>query len=145
MIDHRREGSRQGVGMVFVQTRFGGFFIACEKVFLPILPKPGETEGGFMRYGGVRECIRHYGIAKGLHDLKVNRSFYPASGPVILDPTSGEQGVRQDQGRSTIAGKAADRELEWSWKNPLRRVFCCLEKSGGLENVRTASCAVLTR
>ncbi len=32
MIDHCREGCRQGVGMVLEQTRFGGFFIACENV-----------------------------------------------------------------------------------------------------------------
>ncbi|WP_162232064.1 hypothetical protein [Pseudomonas meliae] len=40
-----------------------------------------------------------------------------------MDPTTGEQGVRQDQGRSTIAGKAADRELEWSWYKPASAGF----------------------
>ncbi|EEB58023.1 hypothetical protein PSPTOT1_4122 [Pseudomonas syringae pv. tomato T1] len=47
----------------------------------------------------------------------------PLTRAVILDPTTGEQGVHQDQGRSTIAGKAADRELEWSWYKPASAGF----------------------
>ncbi|RMV97192.1 hypothetical protein ALP01_200478 [Pseudomonas caricapapayae] len=58
---------------------------------------------------------------------------------VILDPTTGEQGVRQDQGRSTIAGKAADRELEWSWYKPASAGFLlpaifAVSRPAGFEN-----------
>ncbi len=68
-------------------------------------------------------------IAKGLHALGVVGYFCPTTRAVILDPTSGEQGAHQDQGRSTIASEASDRKSGWSWENPLRRVFCCLRKS----------------
>ncbi|MDC3742553.1 hypothetical protein KDL21_16095 [Pseudomonas syringae pv. syringae] len=54
---------------------------------------------------------------------EANGYFAPAVRAVVLDPTTGEQGVRQDQGRSTIAGKAADRELEWSWYKPASAGF----------------------
>lgn len=54
---------------------------------------------------------------------EANGYFAPAIRAVRLDPTTGEQGVRQDQGRSTIAGKAADRELEWSWYKPASAGF----------------------
>ncbi|WP_158227277.1 hypothetical protein [Pseudomonas syringae] len=54
---------------------------------------------------------------------EANGYFAAAVRAVVLDPTTGEQGVRQDQGRSTIAGKAADRELEWSWYKPASAGF----------------------
>ncbi|WP_160167896.1 hypothetical protein [Pseudomonas syringae] len=67
------------------------------------------------------EC--HTRIAKGLHAEQQIGYLPHFTRAVRLDPTTGEQGVHQDQGRSTIAGKAADRELEWSWYKPASAGF----------------------